>query len=411
MKPGDEAAERAYREAFLAGAREAANWSKMDLDAVAAAWNERRRTRERSQVPIPSGQHLYLVGHEVDAARARGRVQALEAVNEAWEELRKAKVPDEIVRAFVLGPWVNEVGLWAGEPIAIDAFHAPPLPTQLLTEDQRRALAGLGPLVRPATAAETKRLLEPGLRSVHDLLVDFPHLRPPVLVGLLREGEILNVISSPKVGKSWLVTDLAIAVATGRPWLGLFDTHRGEVLILDNELHGATTASRIPQVALARGIPVDEFAHAVFVENVRGNLVDIFELEAYFNRIEPGRFTLIILDALYRFMPRDMDENANAAMASAYNQIDRYAQRLRSAFALVHHTTKGTQGDKSITDVGAGAGSQSRAADTHLILRPHEQDGIVVLDAAVRSWPPVEPRCLSGRSRCSSRLTNSIPPT
>ena len=103
---------------------------------------------------------------------------------------------------------------------------------------------------------------------------------------------------------------------------------------------------------------------------------------------------LIVLDALYRLMPRGMDENDNGAMAQVYNQTDRYAQRVRSAFALVHHTTKGLQGDKGVTDVGAGAGSQSRAADTHLILRPHQQEGVVVLDAAVRSWPPLQPRCL-----------------
>lgn len=46
---------------------------------------------------------------------------------------------------------------------------------------------------------------------------------------------------------------------------------------------------------------------------------------------------------------------------------------------------------KAVTDVGAGAGSQSRATDTHLVLRPHEEDGCVVLDAAVRSWPPIDP--------------------
>lgn len=210
----------------------------------------------------------------------------------------------------------------------------------------------------------------------------------------MREGEILNVISSPKAGKSWLVTDLAIAVATGRPWLGLFGTHAGPVLVIDNELHGATTASRIPQVAQARGVPVEDFADAVFVENLRGNLVDVFELERYFRDVEPGQFVLIVLDAMYRLLPKDMDENDNGGMARVYNQIDRYAQRLRSAFALVHHSTKGVQGDKSVTDVGAGAGSQSRAADTHLILRPHEQDEVVVLDAAVRSWPPVLPQCL-----------------
>jgi hypothetical protein len=61
---------------------------------------------------------------------------------------------------------------------------------------------------------------------------------------------------------------------------------------------------------------------------------------------------------------------------------------------LIHHTSKGNQSGKAITDVGAGAGSQSRATDTHLVLRPHKEDDVVVLEAAVRSWPPVMPRCL-----------------
>jgi hypothetical protein len=60
----------------------------------------------------------------------------------------------------------------------------------------------------------------------------------------------------------------------------------------------------------------------------------------------------------------------------------------------MHHSSKGNQSGKSITDVSAGAGSQSRATDTHLVLRPHEEKDVVVLDATVRSWPPIEPRCL-----------------
>jgi hypothetical protein len=61
---------------------------------------------------------------------------------------------------------------------------------------------------------------------------------------------------------------------------------------------------------------------------------------------------------------------------------------------LIHHSSKGSQSNKSVTDVGSGAGAQSRATDSHLILRPHEEPGTVVLEAACRSWPPIEPRCL-----------------
>jgi hypothetical protein len=60
----------------------------------------------------------------------------------------------------------------------------------------------------------------------------------------------------------------------------------------------------------------------------------------------------------------------------------------------IHHSSKGSQSDKAVTDVGAGAGSQSRAADTHFILRPHQTEGVIVAEAAVRSFPPMEPVCL-----------------
>ena len=69
----------------------------------------------------------------------------------------------------------------------------------------------------------------------------------------------MNLISAPKVGKSWLASDLALCLATGRPWLGLYGVESGPVLIVDNELHAETTANRIPKVADARGIPAAEY--------------------------------------------------------------------------------------------------------------------------------------------------------
>jgi len=41
----------------------------------------------------------------------------------------------------------------------------------------------------------------------------------------------------------------------------------------------------------------------------------------------------------------------------------------------------------NILDVGSGAGAISRAADTHLAIRPHSEDGYVVIDAVTRSGP------------------------
>lgn len=61
---------------------------------------------------------------------------------------------------------------------------------------------------------------------------------------------------------------------------------------------------------------------------------------------------------------------------------------------VVHHASKGSQSDKRVTDVGSGAGAQSRATDCHMVLREHEDEGVTVLDAAVRSFAPVEPLAL-----------------
>jgi len=227
--------------------------------------------------------------------------------------------------------------------------------------------------------------------SVRELMARHQTLRAPVICGLLRRGETMNVIAPPKTGKSWLVLALAMCVATGRRWLDSFETVAGDVLIIDNELHAETLAHRIPQVAECLRIGMNEIAETMHVQSMRGQLRDIFSLGQYFESLDSGRFALVVLDAFYRFMPRDMDENDNGTMANIYNHVDALADRLGSSFVLIHHATKGNQSAKAVTDVGAGAGSQSRATDTHLVLRPHDEPGAVVLEAAVRSWPPIEP--------------------
>ncbi|MFH1022111.1 MAG: bifunctional DNA primase/polymerase [Planctomycetota bacterium] len=232
-----------------------------------------------------------------------------------------------------------------------------------------------------------------GPPSLRQLVNTLPALRKPVIEGLLREGETMNIIAASKTGKSWLVIDLALAVATGRPWLGM-NCVPGNVLILDNELHGETSANRIPKVVAARGIQFEDVAERIYVDNLRGRLQDLFALGPYFKRFAPGRFKVVILDAFYRFLPMRADENDNGTMANLYNYLDSFADYLKCSFVLIHHTSKGNQSSKEVTDVGAGAGSQSRATDTHLVLRRHEEEDVVVMDAAVRSWPPVSPRCL-----------------
>ena len=234
---------------------------------------------------------------------------------------------------------------------------------------------------------------EPEDIPIDELVGRYPKLRPVLIHGFLRLGETMNIIAPPKTGKSWLVTDLALSVATGTPWFG-FPCERGRVLIIDNELHPETSASRIPRIVEARGFEIGKVGKYISIVNQRGRLKTIEDIGSHVERYRSQGYKMIIIDAFYRAMPRGVDENDNGAIADVYNLLDRYAHEIGCAFVLIHHTSKGNQSQKSVTDVGSGAGSQSRAADTHLVLRRHREKDVVVMDSVVRSFPSVEPICL-----------------
>jgi len=231
----------------------------------------------------------------------------------------------------------------------------------------------------------------PAIENIGSMIASFKGLAPPVIAGILRKSETANFIAASKVGKSWAVYGLGLSIATGRPWLGRFGTFRGRVLIIDNELHKGTLTSRISTVATEMGIPRGEYTENLDVVSLRGRLMDIESIGPLISKIEQDHYSLIVVDAWYRMFPPGISENDNAAMAQLYNLIDKYAESTGAAWLLIHHASKGEQGEKRVTDVGSGAGSQSRAADTHMILREHKEDGHAVLAAAVRSFESPEP--------------------
>lgn len=234
------------------------------------------------------------------------------------------------------------------------------------------------------------RLTTSAPMSLETLTRDFPQLRPPVIAGLLRSGEVGNIIGKTKVKKSWLVYYILLCLATGSTLFGRFRCSPGRVLLIDNELHYETIAHRIPIVAEALGFRPEQYQHNLDIISLRGDLKDINQMASRIRACR-DRYQLIVIDALYRMLPKGVAENANEGWTEVYNRIDQYAGITGAAFLLVHHATKGSQADKDVTDVGSGGGSQARAADTHIVLRPHREDGCVVLEAAPRSWQPVEP--------------------
>lgn len=210
-----------------------------------------------------------------------------------------------------------------------------------------------------------------------------PPMRPFVVDGLLRRGEICNFIGASKTGKTWMLYHLIAALASGSAWLGRQCT-QSRVLLVDNELHPETAKNRMANVVEALGIKKELFDERVRVAFVRGRMATLEDVEATLRAAGRGAFDVIALDAFYRFL-NGVDENANGEMTGVYNHLDRIAEFSGAAIINVHHSSKGDQSNKATTDVGSGAGAIARATDTHLAFLRHMEEGCVVLRGECRS--------------------------
>jgi hypothetical protein len=220
-----------------------------------------------------------------------------------------------------------------------------------------------------------------------EILRRSPKRREPLIENLLRRGETLNIVASPKTGKSWLVANLVFAIANGGEWLGL-KCSCGRVLVVDGELHPEEIAYRYGAVAKALGCGVDRIDFLP----LRGERADVNSLAVLVeSRMQAGEYQAVILDALYQFLPERVSENDNNQMLQVYKKLDRIAKVSGASVIVIHHTSKGSQDGKAITDIGAGAGSVSRAADSHLIIRQHELAGCCVVDCETRSFSRPDP--------------------
>jgi hypothetical protein len=228
--------------------------------------------------------------------------------------------------------------------------------------------------------------------DITELWDNFPTLNPVVIDKLLRRGEVANVISSTKAHKSWAILALALAVVTGGKWLDTFQAACGRVLIVDNELHRPTFSYRSRRVAEALGIDRHELEGRLRIVNLRGQARDVNQLRAALKaHYRPGDFTMAVLDAMYKAVPAGVSENENSGMSHVYDTLDGIAADLDAAVVAIHHSSKGDQSQKNVTDVGSGAGSVSRSADTRLIVRQHEEPDCVVLEGVMRSFAPIRP--------------------
>ena len=252
--------------------------------------------------------------------------------------------------------------------------------------DCGQTVADVAPLLADLQSTPATGVTETVIHAA-DLLADNPPLAEVVIDGALRRGEVGLLIGAPKTCKSWAVLHLHCAMATGGMWLG-HKCRKGRSLLIDGELLPAVIGHRLGRVAALYGLT--DFS-TIDILPLRGDPRDIDRLMPTLRNINPGDYDALTIDPVFKLLPADADENSNAYIAGFYRKIIEFAGRAQLAVVCVHHASKGVQAAKSVSDIGAGGGAQSRSVDWHAALREHAEPGCVSLHTICRSFPVTAP--------------------
>jgi hypothetical protein len=215
---------------------------------------------------------------------------------------------------------------------------------------------------------------------------------------ILRQKRKLVIGGSSKMGKTWTLLDLALAVASGGKWLGRFQCHAGAVLYVNLELDGSTAGRRAEWIATFRGIAEDGLLPAevdarLLTWNLRGKCYDLtLMLSAARKRLSevPGGLRLIVLDPIYKTYG-GRDENAAGDMAGLMLELEQFADECGAAIAFAAHFSKGNQAGKEAMDRISGSGVMARDPDAIVTFTPHEEENCFVLEASLREFAPIPP--------------------
>jgi RecA-family ATPase len=174
--------------------------------------------------------------------------------------------------------------------------------------------------------------------SMNDLYDNVYQSRPPIVDGLLCAGTYL-LAGAPKVGKSFLVAQLAYHVSTGLK-LWDYEVHKGTVLYLALEDNFQRLQERMFRMFGIEG--TDDLHFAVYAKQI-GNGLD--EQLVKFLREHPDT-NLIIIDTLQKVREVGGDAYSYANDYEIVGKFKQFADKHNICLLLVHHTRKQPAGDK-----------------------------------------------------------------
>ena len=231
--------------------------------------------------------------------------------------------------------------------IGKDAFGALICADYAAYQEGGQAQQGNAQPLKVHSARELAEMLIPPIRYIVDELV-------PVGLGVL--------VAKPKIGKSWMILDLCLAVAAGEPFLN-FPTHQHGTLYLALEDGPSRMQRRIKKLMEGRQAP--ENMHALFdAPRMDEGLLDV--LGSYLD--EHPEIHLVCIDTLSKVKPKAKPfENAYDADYDYMGILKKFADSRGICLLIVHHTRKGKNMDDAFDNINGSTGIMG-AADFTIVL-------------------------------------------
>ena len=168
--------------------------------------------------------------------------------------------------------------------------------------------------------------------------------RPPIIEGLLYAGAYI-LAGAPKIGKSFMVAQIAYHVSTGQDLWG-YKVHQGTVLYLALEDDFQRIQSRM---FMMYGVEDTPNLHFATTAGKIGNGLDE-QLENFIR--EHSDTNLIIIDTMQKIREAGGEAYSYASDYEIIGRLKRFADRHSICIVTVHHTRKQPAGDSFETISG-----------------------------------------------------------
>lgn len=214
--------------------------------------------------------------------------------------------------------------------------------------------------------------------SMNELYENIYQSRPPIIGGLLYSGAYI-LAGAPKIGKSFLVAQLAYHISTGQT-IWNCDVHTGNVLYLALEDDYQRLQARMFRMFGVEG--TDNLHFAVYAKQIGNGLDEQLETFMW----EHPDTKLIIIDTLQKIREVGGEAYSYANDYDIVGQMKKFADRHGVCLLLVHHTRKQHAGDK-FEMISGTTGLFGCADGAFLLQKENRTDLSATLDIVGRDQP------------------------